>query len=383
MAWVRRLPSGKWAATVYTPDGRKTETHELKGSVERWAADLERDIRHLDYINPKAGEVTVGTCWDELVATRRVEKSSRKRDESHWRCHVGPRWGKTQLKAVLKPNVQAWINTMEDNGVGPNTIVGCLKVLKSVLEHAVDTRRLRANPARGAKPPIVPRHIDRVIEADEEDILLERLDELFPNRPDARLFIEVMFETGGRWEEVAAIPPENVSARRKRVRLLPVMERDGTVRPYPKNARPGEEPIPRDVPISDELTKKLRVLAERVPKGTPIFRTAGGGYVTYTNWLHRIWHPTVRVPVFDEGGRRVKGSDGKPLWEPLLEEPLPTPHDIRHSYGSRLADGGLEVHDVMALMGHQDMRSAQRYIHSGEKRFDRAREALRRAREGR
>jgi integrase len=117
-----------------------------------------------------------------------------------------------------------------------------------------------------------------------------------------------------------------------------------------------------------------------IPIGEPIFRTQTGGYVTYSNWLHRIWHPAMRVPVVDGAGKRLKGADGKPLWEPLLDMPLPTPHDVRHSYGSRLADGGLEIHDIMRLMGHLDLRSAQRYIHSGEKRFDRAREALMRAR---
>ena len=262
-------------------------------------------------------------------------------------------------------------------------MVGCLKVLKAVIEHAVDSRRIRANPVRGVKPPIVPKHLDRRIEADEEDIIYERLDELFPDRPDARPFVATMFETGGRWEEVAAIPPEHVSMRRKRITLLPVMERDGTVRPYPKSARAGQEPRARELPVSDELIAMLQPLVKAAPRGTPIFRTGGGAYVTYTNWLKRIWYPAMRVPVVDSSGVRVKGDDGKVLWEPLLELPLPTPHDIRHAYGTRLADGGLEVHDVMALMGHEDMRSAQRYLHSGEKRFDRAREAMRRAREGR
>ncbi|NIL59716.1 phage integrase family protein [Salinispora arenicola] len=70
----------------------------------------------------------------------------------------------------------------------------------------------------------------------------------------------------------------------------------------------------------------------------------------------------------------VKGAD--------LDDPQPTPHDLRHSFGTRLADEGVPLHDIMALMGHEDVRSAQRYLHSREERFDRARQALRRARGG-
>jgi hypothetical protein len=146
VAWVRQLPSKKWAATVRTPDGRKTKTFDLKGSAAAWAADIERDIRHQDFLNPKAGEALVQACWDELVEVRRLEKSSKKRDDSHWKVHVAPRWAHTQVKGVLKPTVQEWVDDMEGDGVGPNTIVGALKVLKAVLEHAVDTRRIRANP---------------------------------------------------------------------------------------------------------------------------------------------------------------------------------------------------------------------------------------------
>ena len=40
MAYYRRLPSGKWQATVRGPDGRKhTCTDPLKATVRKWAAE--------------------------------------------------------------------------------------------------------------------------------------------------------------------------------------------------------------------------------------------------------------------------------------------------------------------------------------------------------
>jgi hypothetical protein len=39
MSYVRRLPSGKWQATVRGPDGRRhTYTDRLKGTVREWAS---------------------------------------------------------------------------------------------------------------------------------------------------------------------------------------------------------------------------------------------------------------------------------------------------------------------------------------------------------
>jgi integrase len=67
---------------------------------------------------------------------------------------------------------------------------------------------------------------------------------------------------------------------------------------------------------------------------------------------------------------------------PLLEDPQPSPHDTRHTCGTRLADEGVPQHDIMPLMGHKDPRASGRYVHSNEARFDRAREAMKRARAG-
>jgi integrase len=63
-----------------------------------------------------------------------------------------------------------------------------------------------------------------------------------------------------------------------------------------------------------------------------------------------------------------------------LADPQPTPHDCRHTTLTRYADAGLPLHDRMALAGHKDVRSSQRYTHSGDGRFDAAREALKKAR---
>ena len=50
----------------------------------------------------------------------------------------------------------------------------------------------------------------------------------------------------------------------------------------------------------------------------------------YSNWVKRVWGPAVRAAE--------------------LAEPLPTPHDCRHSYGSWLADNGVPPHEIMVTV---------------------------------
>lgn len=374
MAWIRQLPSGLWAATVYTPEGRITESHRLKGRVEDWAGRLEEDIRRGEFIDPRHSTKLLAEVWERFAGSRRVEKATRARDESHWKCWVAPRWGATPIGAILKPDVQTWVNELEEREVGGWTIIAGLNVLKAALELAVDAGWLRSNPARRVKPPVPPEHVDRVIQPEEEALILDRLDELFPGRRDARPFVETKLETAGRWEEIAAIRPEAVNLSRLLIKLGPVMERDGTVREYPKGARSRHSAGFRDAPISSELGARLRPLVLATPPGGLVFTAPQGGPMLYPTWLRRVWNATLRVPVLDDNGEKTGD------WTPLVAEPLPTPHDCRHTTLTRYAEAGLELHERMALGGHKDVRSSMRYANPADSRFDRARAALRQAR---
>lgn len=376
MAWVRQLPSKLWAATVHTPAGRITKSHELQSVVQKWAADLESDIRRGVFLDPRQAERTLSQVWAEHSGARRLEKASKKRDESHWKVWVEPRWGREPVGSILKPHVQTWVNELEEQDVGGWTIIAALNVLKAALELAVDAAMIRSNPARRVKPPMPPAHEDRVITAEEEVTILERFDELFPGRRDGRLFVETLLDTGARWEEIAAVKRGAVDLKAGLIAIGPVMERDGTVRDYPKGARSRTAAGFRDVPVSDELLARLRPVVLATPPGGLVFTAPTGGSLHYPNWRVRVWLRVMRVPVLDERGRPTK------RWEPLVDEPLPTPHDLRHTLGTRLADAGLEQHDRMALMGHRDVRSAMRYTHSGASRYDKARAALKAARGG-
>lgn len=404
MAWIRQLPSGKWAATVRTgtgPRDRITESDRSKGVITKWAADQEADLRRGEWIDPRAGKTTVGECWEKWSGARRLEKASRARDASHYRCHVAPRWERVAVGSILKPDVTAWVVEMESTHragchkrascpgckppVGAATIEGAVGVLRAILDLAVDAKLIRDNPARGVKRPKRDAHVDRVLDPDEETALLDALDRCFPGRLDAGLFVELLADTGMRWEEAAAVSPALVDTRRQRIHIAWVMERDGTARPYAKSAAGN-----RAVTYGDQLAARVRdakLTARQVagvfPDNDPgrlLFTTERGEPLRYSNWHRRVWAPALRgLPE----RAKVRGHSYRPAIPGAgLADPQPTPHDLRHTFGTRLADEGVPLHDIMALMGHEDIRSAQRYLHSREERFDRARQALRRARAG-
>lgn len=387
MAWIRQRPSGKWAATAYTPAGRKTESFRLKGSAEAWAAELERDIRHGEFVDPKAGKINVQKLWDMFKGARHQEKASKARDLSHWRTHVQPAWGRWAVSTILKPDISAWVVKMGEDGVGAATIQGSLGVLRGLLEHAVDAKMIRSNPALKVKTPKRTKHVDRVFSHDEEEQLLKRLEELFPGRPDAELFVRVLFGTGMRWEEVAAFPPEMVDRRRRLITVRDVMERDGTIRDYPKG-----DASNRQVPIEDDLWPDLLAQVDATPAGRAVFVAENGGPLRYTNWRDRVWNRALTVDVADDAARdayaaRFANGEKRPPGPPprfvkrvhYMRGPQGTAHDCRHSYATRVGKAGMPAHELAALLGHASITTVQRYLHADDDRFDRAREALQRA----
>lgn len=400
MAWIRQLDENSagerlWAATVYIkpgPGGRLTETHRNKKVIQNWAGEQEAALARGNWIDPRLGRITVGEVWALYGDGRKLEKASRKRDASHWNVWVGPRWGGIAIGSILKPDVTAWVVELERRGdVGGWTIIASLALLRSLLEIAVDARLLHFNPARGVKAPPPPKHVDRMMTDDEWELLLANLDARFPGLASARLFVEMMGETGGRYEEVAALRnrPDAVDRRTHTVVYRPVLEKDGTIREYPKSGA-GD----RLVPVFDHVWPRFRDHLMTVSPGGLVFTAPGGGPLLYDNWLKRVWHKALAVtrPMDEDeiaGWKAKRIADGLRPWKanwvieaPLMEDPQPTPHDCRHLYGTRLSEAGVPAHERRALMGHEDDRSGRRYENFRPGRFDAVREAMARRSRG-
>jgi integrase len=392
MPWIRQLDSGLWAATVYTgktPTDRITETHAIKKIVENWAKGIEADRARGTFIDPRLGKITVEEIWTLYGEGRRLERASRLRDASHWKNWVAPRWADVPIGPIRKPDVQAWVVKMERDGVGGWTIIASLALLRTLLEICVDLGLIVANPASKVKTLPPPKHVDRILTDDECDDLLANLYARFPGRAEAGLMCECMAYMGFRYEEVAAIRrrPDVIDMRHHMIFVWDVMEKDGTIKERPKSEDGG-----RWVPADDDLWPRLRDHILTVTPGELVFTAPGGGPLLYDNWRKRVWKRGLMrtrpmTPDEIEEWKQKRIAEGKRPWRAtwsvestVLDDPQPTPHDLRHLFGTRLAEAGMAPHERRALMGHIDERSGARYTNPREERFDRARAAMRRFR---
>jgi integrase len=201
------------------------------------------------------------------------------------------------------------------------------------------------------------------------------MDRLFPGRPDARLFTELLLYCGLRWEEAGALDRDHVDLHRALLKIGPVLERDGTIRPYPKSPAGA-----RTVPVDADLWPRVRAHVMTLTRGQLLVSTPRGKPLDYSRWHARVWSVAL------EGREAYPGRRGHParaaMAGAMLADPQPTPHDLRHSYGTRLGEQGVPAHEIMTLMGHESLGTSLRYLHAGDGRHDRARNATRAARSG-
>lgn len=350
MPEIRRLKSGKWQATVRHPSGKKySRSDPLKAVVREWALEQERKIRRGEFINPHAGRITLGQWRDQWMETRRVTIATLDREASHWRNHVGPKFASWPLASIQSWDVEAWVTDMETKGVGLPTVGHCLRLLKQMLKAAAKHRLLATNPADGVAATVAEPHVDRVLTRGEAERLLAQY------TGSDRVFVMMMLYCGLRFQEAAGLRRFRVDLLRKRIQVAKVQPRKG------QEKRPKTDAGVRLIPLTEELVVELSKLIPSPDDGL-VFTSTRGGRIWYHSWMTWRWYPALEAA--------------------KLADPQPTPHDLRHTFGTWLGEAGVPPNQIAALMGHSSLKSVERYIHATEARFDQARSALERQQSG-
>jgi integrase len=346
VAYYRKLPSGRHNYVVRLPNGkRKSFTDDLKGAAKKRAEDFERSLRDggpvaIDH------RFTVGQWHEDWVGARRVETATAKKNASHWRNHVQPRWGDEPLTGIRRSQVQRWIVDMEKAGVGPDTIHAVYNLLAGMLTDAVLEGRLGASPCREIDLPRIVKRPPRWLSKDEYGRIQLALAEV-PHAPVWQALVGLGAYSGLRvLGELAGLDVEHIDFDRNRVWVSQVMTRSG-LRAYPKN-----DASVRSVPFPEEVAGLLwRIVGDR--GGGPVFLAPEGGRVNESNFRNRVWRPALAAAGVG----------------------YESPYVLRHTAASWWIQGGLADYRVARLLGHSSTRMLGVYAHLDPNKDDDVRAA--------
>lgn len=330
--------------------------------------------------------------------------------------HLMPAFGSVPMVEVTRAMVRQWIADLVNAGVQPPSIAGLKLLLSAVFTTALDDDLVSVHPCRGVKTPHVARTPRRIVTPEQFD----RIYRCIPDE-EMRLLVETDVETGLRWGELTELRVADLDAQsrmltvsRAVVSLARKFHPTGgrfLVKDYPKDNES------RRFKLSGQITGKLLAHIAALGLGpedlifaireTPRSRprperpdptTLGLSEVGSNGRRH--WHGTTTCYQFGcrcqhckdayadyRAERRRHGKDDPrmprrldtdghlpndwfrtQIWLRALDEAdigfHVRPHDLRHTHASWLLAGGADLQVVKERLGHADIATTARYLHT-------------------
>ena len=170
MASIRRRDNGKYRARYRDAAGKEHARHfDRKVDAQRWLDQVTASVIRGDYVDPKAGRVTLTTYAATWEAIQVSSEGTQRIVDNALRLHILPKLGAEPLATIRPSAVQAFVKSLESKGLSPGTIRVIYHVLTQVFASAVDDRLISSTPCRRVKLPkaddaeVVPPTIEDVM----------------------------------------------------------------------------------------------------------------------------------------------------------------------------------------------------------------------------
>lgn len=154
MASINKTSAGRWRARYRDPEGQsRSRTFATKGEATRFlelsGADMQRT-----WVDP-ARQRTLFDDWatEWWDTTVHLRPTTRHGYRSALNARVNPTFSGRRIGSIERVDVRKWISGMVASGYAPKSIRQAVSVLGLILELAVESRALTANPASRHKLP--------------------------------------------------------------------------------------------------------------------------------------------------------------------------------------------------------------------------------------
>lgn len=307
----------------YWCDFRTTEGKRIRKSLHTTdyaeAKALETKLRYGDKEANKrtpVGTITLSEAFAHALRVRDQWRSAKRLDSieliyKSMEDHFG---AKRTLSKITDEVLLDYAERLRRRGKSASTINKRLSLVSVLFDEAIKWKRYK-----GEKPTMVRYKVRnarrRLITPAEEATAISLCIQSSPFEKAMADLIVILADTGMRQSEALGIQPRNVDVDNRAVLIV--------------DTKNGDDRI---VPLT---TRSLEILKRR--KVAPVFHPLSPSVIIHT-WAR------IRIKMGLEHDKEF-----------VL-------HAFRHTYGSTLANAGMDAFRLQKVMGHRSIQSAQRYI---------------------
>ncbi len=319
------------------PDGRKERVRKVAPvSTKREAEEYERQLR-AELLSPKPVAKVAPTfrkyVEDDWLPLQKAENHENTIEEkrSHLKHHLFAAFGTTKLDAIDAPAVKRFVaelRTKTSKRTGKPLHVKTVRNIVATLHRILVEAEIAGYIGKVPHFPAVkvPSSEHHALSADDAQKLLAHAAD-----DEERTLLLFALRTGVRAGEQIALQWTRVDLDKGSARIMRSSSRGKIGSTKSKKER------------YVYLTPDVRAALESLPRrAAEVFTQKSGKPHTYGTLKHRLRSALERA-----------GLEPR-RW-----------HDLRHSYGTTLAEAGIPLAKVQKLLGHSTITTTMRYVHVG------------------
>jgi integrase len=344
-----RIVGRAWIGSWYGPDGRRLRRRigparlpGERGGLTKTEAEAEfRKLRASVVPRSADRRATIADAGEELK--RRLEIRGRKKSHrltvaSDLRNHIVPFFGQSEMHRIGPREIERYIAAKLQTP-SPKTVRNHLNTMHSLFEIGQRLEWCERNPVKLADRPIIKQTETRIqflTQPELEQLLTTSYPEDAWGQIEPTLYLTAAM-TGLRQGELLGLRWRDVDLESKRVRVVSPFVRG-------EFGDPKSEGSGRSVPLAARVATALGELRERSyyrHESELVFcHPESGNPLDRSKLVRRFKQATVRACV-----REV------------------TFHELRHTFGTRMAAAGVPLRTIQHWMGHADAKTTQVYAH--------------------
>lgn len=336
--------------TDKVPPGKKS-TMCLREMIRQIEKDLEDGIDSTTSAN-----MTVADLILFYLGTKPKLANSTKNNYLHiLEKNIQPNYfGKIKLGNVKKSDVKNYYSYLyKEKGFAVGTIQLYQNLIFPAFQLAVDDNLIRKNPCKGCMKEYTkdPDKKEKTpLTLDEQKALLRFLkDSIVYSK--YYVMVALMLSTGCRISEVIGLTWKDIDLENRTLDInhqIVYKKKDGKIKHY---AEPPKNRTERKIPLKEDIVEVLEFHKQKTYFASKCSRLSVDGYDTFVFINHEtnLFTPNTLVRAFHQIVE-VYNSHAK---EGDILLPDFTPHILRHTFCTRMAESGMDVKALQKIMGHK------------------------------